>query len=148
MAIDQINWSQFLQPGSELPPDVTFQVIQEQTGRNGGDDPECECECQCECDGGDDPESGGEKADNHDCKTLKVRAHKFLLAGVSPVFRKQFFGPLKTTEDTVDIKDTTIEAFTTMISYIYEPSDSKTFSLSDITCPQALCSTSPNVTRC
>ena len=58
---------------------------------------------------------------------------------MSPVFRKQFFGPLKTTEDTVDIKDTTIEAFTTMISYIYEPSDSKTFSLSDITCPQALC---------
>ena len=123
MAIDQINWSQFLQPGSELPPDVTFQVVEEQPGS----------------DGGDDPESGGEKADNHECKTSKVRAHKFLLAGVSPVFRKQFFGPLKTTEDTVDIKDTTIEAFTTMISYIYEPSDSKTFSLSDITCPQALC---------
>ena len=129
MAIDQINWSQFLQPGSELPPDVTFQVVEERPGRNGGDDPECECQCQCEC----------EKGDNHECKTSKVRAHKFLLAGVSPVFRKQFFGPLKTTEDTVDIKDTTIEAFTTMISYIYEPSDSKTFSLSDITCPQALC---------
>ena len=123
MAIDQINWSQFLQPGSELPPDITFQVIEEQP----------------RSDGGDDPEAGGEKADNHECKTSKVRAHKFLLAGVSPVFRKQFFGPLKTIEDTVDIKDTTIEAFTTMISYIYEPSDSKTFSLSDITCPQALC---------
>ena len=141
MAIDQINWSQFLQPGSELPPDVTFRVVEGQPGSDEGDvtKSECECECQCECDGGDDPESGGEKADNHEVKTLKVRAHKFLLAGVSPVFRKQFFGPLKTTEDTVDIKDTTIEAFTTMISYIYEPSDSKTFSLSDITCPQALC---------
>ena len=141
MAIDQINWSQFLQPGSELPPDVTFRVVEGQPGSGEGDvtKSECECECQCECDGGDDPESGGEKADNHECKTSKVRAHKFLLAGVSPVFRKLFFGPLKTTEDTVDIKDTTIEAFTTMISYIYEPSDSKTFSLSDITCPQALC---------
>ena len=123
MAIDQINWGQFLQPGSELPPDITFRVIEEQT----------------RSDEGNDPEFGDAKGDNHGVKTSKVRAHKFLLAGVSPVFRKQFFGPLKTTEDTVDIKDTTIEAFTTMISYIYEPSDSKTFSLSDITCPQALC---------
>ena len=113
MAIDQINWSQFLQPGSELPPDVTFQVIEEQTGS----------------DEGNDPESGGEKADNHECKTLKVRAHKFLLAGVSPFFGKQFFGQLKATEDTVDIKDITIESSTMMISFIYEPSDSKTFSL-------------------
>ena len=57
---------------------------------------------------------------------------------MSPVFRKQFFGPLKTIEDTVDIKDTTVEAFTTMISYIYQPSNSDS-SLSDITCPQAFC---------
>ena len=89
MAINQINWGQFLQPGSELPPDVTFRVIEEQPKKDEGDD--------------------------HGVKTSKVPAHKFLLAGVSPVFRKLFFGPLKTTEDTVDIKDTTIKGFTTMI---------------------------------
>ena len=115
MAIDQTNWSQFLQQDSELPPDITFHILE------------------------DDEQQEGDEQDESACKTSKVRAHKFLLAGVSPVFRKQFFGPLKTTEDTVDIKDTTVEAFTTMISYIYQPSDSDSFSLSDITCPQALC---------
>jgi len=113
MAIDQTNWSQFLKPDSELAPDITFHILEEQPGGAEGDDSEC--------------------------KTSKVQAHKFLLAGVSSVFRKQFFGPLKTTEDTVDIKDTTIEAFTTMISFIYQPSDSDSFSLSTITCPQELC---------
>ena len=88
MAIDQTNWSQFLQQDSELPPDITFHIL--------------EAEGQQE----------GDEQDESACKTSKVRAHKFLLAGVSPVFRKQFFGPLKTTEDTVDIKDTTDEAFT------------------------------------
>ena len=112
MAIDQTNWSRFLQPDSELPPDISFHILEEQSGAEG---------------------------DDSDFKTSKVQAHKLLLAGVSPVFRKQFFGPLKTTEDTVDIKETTIEAFTTMISFIYQPSDSDTFSLSDITCPQSLC---------
>ena len=48
---------------------------------------------------------------------------------MSPFFGKQFFGQLKATEDTVDIKDITIESSTMMISFIYEPSDSKTFSL-------------------
>ena len=37
----------------------------------------------------------------------------------------------------MDVKETTIEAFTTMVSFIYQPSDS--FSLCDITCPQSLC---------
>ena len=76
MAIDQTNWSQFLEPGSELPPDITFHILEEQPGAEG---------------------------DDSECKTSKVQAHKLLLAGVSPVFRKQFFGPLKTSEDTVDI---------------------------------------------
>ena len=114
MAIDQINWSQFLVQDSELLPDITFHIVEAEE------------------------QAGGEHADS-ETKVSKVQAHKFLLAGVSPVFRKQFFGPLKTTDDTVEIKDTTVEAFTTMISYIYQPSDSDSFSLSDISCPQALC---------
>ena len=109
MAIDQTNWSQFLQQDSELPPDITFHIL----------DSSHEAEDQ----------AGGEH-DDSSSKASKVPAHKFLLAGVSPVFRKQFFGLLKTTDDTVEIKDTTVEAFTTMSSYIYQPSDSDSFSLS------------------
>ena len=48
-------------------------------------------------------------------KTAHIKAYKFILAGVSPVFRKKFFGPSK---DNVEIKETTIEAFTTLINYI------------------------------
>ena len=29
MAIEQTNWAQFLQPGSELAPDITFHIIEE-----------------------------------------------------------------------------------------------------------------------
>ena len=57
-----------------------------------------------------------------------------LLAAVSPVFRQEFFGPLATSQDTIDIKETTIEAFSTMIKYIYHPGVMK-----DIGCPQLLC---------
>ena len=62
-----------------------------------------------------------ESVDEEERKTGQVSAHRLLLAGVSPVFRKQFFGPMKNTENVVDIKETTIEAFTTMIKYIYMP---------------------------
>ena len=37
----------------------------------------------------------------------------------------------------VKIEDTTVQAFTTLINYIYEKPDS--FSLTDIACPQNLC---------
>ena len=69
----------------------------------------------------------------------QVGAHKLLLAGASQVFRKQFFGPLKETSDLVVIKDTTVEAFTTMINYIYMAPGERKFSLAHITCPQTLC---------
>ena len=58
-----------------------------------------------------------------------------LLAAVSPVFRREFYGPLATSsQDIIDIKETTIEAFSTMIKYIYHPGVMK-----DIGCPQLLC---------
>ena len=68
-----------------------------------------------------------ESVDEEERKTGQVSAHRLLLAGVSPVFHKQFFGLMKNTENVVDIKETTIEAFTTMIKYIYMPpvADSK-----------------------
>ena len=64
----------------------------------------------------------------------KFRAHKLLLAGVSPVFRQQFFGPMKDTEEVVEVEETTPEAFETMLNYIYKPPGKDTFSLNKIDC--------------
>ena len=64
-------------------------------------------------------------------------AHRLFLAGVSPVFRAMLFGPMKETERVVEVKDTTPEAFGTMIDYIYRAPDSD-FSLEDTKCPQEL----------
>ena len=97
MSINQTDWSKFLLPGSDLPPDVTFRVV----------------------------ETVG--AEEEQPETVSV--HRLLLAGVSPVFRKQFFGPMKTTWEKVEAKETTTDAFTTMINYIYKPNVSKRFSL-------------------
>ena len=68
------------------------------------------------------------------CFQMQVSAHRFLLAAVSPVFRREFFGPLATSQVVIDIKETTIEAFSMMVKYIYHPGVMK-----DITCPQLLC---------
>ena len=59
------------------------------------------------------------------------------LAGVSPVFRAWFYGPMKEMERVVEAKDTIPEAFGTMIDYIYRAPDSD-FSLEDIKRPQEL----------
>jgi len=41
----------------------------------------------------------------------ELKAHKYFLASVSIVFRKQFFGKLAEKEDIIDIKETTYDAF-------------------------------------
>ena len=51
-------------------------------------------------------------------KTGEILAHRLLLAGSSPVFRKQFFGPMKEKQEVIEIQDTTVEAFTVMIDFI------------------------------
>ena len=49
----------------------------------------------------------------------RVTAHRFLLAGTSPVFNRQFFGRMEDTKEVVQVKDTTPEAFMTMMNFIY-----------------------------
>ena len=65
-----------------------------------------------------------------------VAAHKFLLAGVSPAFRAMFFGKMSETREVVEVKETTFEAFDTMVKYIYNPPG--LFNLDQIRCPQKL----------
>ena len=56
---------------------------------------------------------------------------------MSPVFRRELFGPLATSsQEIIDIKETTIEAFSAMIKYIYHPGVIEAIGIS---CPQLLC---------
>ena len=67
------------------------------------------------------------------------RAHKTLLGGVSSVFRKQFFGPMKETMEVVEVKETTPEAFGTLLDYIYKLPEEETINIVGvIECPQKL----------
>ena len=102
MSVFETDWQSFLSPGSNLPPDVFFEVKDE-----GGQD-----------------------------KT--IAAHRFLLAGVSPAFRAMFFGPMAETREVVEVKETTFEAFDTMVKYIYHPPGGDTFNLNPIKCPQKI----------
>ena len=67
MAIFETDWQSFLSRDSEIPPDVFFAVKKEAD------------------DSGDDSSFSSEL----------IWAHKIFLAGVSPVFRGMFFGPMK-----------------------------------------------------
>ena len=65
MAIVEANWHSYLSPHSQIPPDVFFLVKTED----------------------------GEEMDVDDESSKKtIGAHKFLLAGISPVFRGMFLG--------------------------------------------------------
>ena len=67
-----------------------------------------------------------------------IRAHKYFLGAVSPVFRKQFFGPMKDEREVIEVKKTSAEAFQTMVDFIYRQAGQNTFTLNGIQCPQKL----------
>lgn len=54
-----------------------------------------------------------------DGQIVKIGAHRLLLAGVSEVFANTFFGPMKNSEEVVEVKDTSPEAFQLLINFIY-----------------------------
>ena len=77
--------------------------------------------------------------EGQDSASKPIGAHKVLLAGVSPVFRRMLFGPLKEEREVIEVKDTTHEAFNTMIKFIYKPLGSRFFNQFNqnvIHCPQ------------
>ena len=47
-------------------------------------------------------------------------AHKFLLALASPIFRTGFYGAQFQEENKIEMKETTLDAFKTMLSIIYK----------------------------
>ena len=71
----------------------------------------------------------------------EVKAHRYLLVGSSRTFRKMLRSALSERGGMMVyyIHNTTIEAFTTMIDYIYRPPGPDTFSLDSITDPLSLC---------
>ena len=68
-----------------------------------------------------------------------IKAHKQFLAGVSPMFMKQFFGPMKEEKEVINVKNTSAEAFQTMIDFIYRHPKEDAFPLDQIKCAQKLC---------
>jgi len=54
-----------------------------------------------------------------DGQSVKIGAHRLLLAGVSEVFANTFFGPMKNSEEEVEVKNTSPEAFQLLINFVY-----------------------------
>ena len=71
-----------------------------------------------------------------DSRWSKIGAHRVLLAGISNVFRRMFFGPMKETKEEMEVKETSPEAFRAMINYIYAPHTDDV--VLNVTCPKTL----------
>ena len=109
MSIYLADWQQFRLPQSDLPPDVIFRV-KEHLNESLDDVLEADIKEQLK-------ESLVDVVG--DVLEEDISAHRFLLAGVSPVFRAQFYGLIKEEKEIIGIKETTIEAFKEMIDWIY-----------------------------
>ena len=121
MAIATTDWEQYRDADSDNPPDIFFRVLE------GRREESIETEAK-----GD--------------KNKMIGAHKMLLAGTSPVFKANFYGPMKMEGGVLVVKETTVKAFSTMINFLYWPPVScllppgtTTFSLKHITTFEELC---------
>ena len=56
----------------------------------------------------------------NDKTAIDIKAHRFVLAAYSSVFRAMFYGPLKENREVIPVKQTTIEAVRKLVSYFYE----------------------------
>ena len=114
MAIVKTDWGQYRDANSVIPPDIFFSV----------------------------PRSSDTDEENIDLEVDKnnlIGAHKLLLAGSSEVFRANFFGLMKMNGEVMVVKETTKEAFATLINFIYWPLGKEIFSLKHITNLEELC---------
>merc|ERR1712083_158948 len=103
MCLKNVNWLEFLTPDSEIPPDITFRIIEL-------------------------PKCGIIQAAETESKVVgELKAHKYYLSTISEVFKEQFFsGPAEygkhedsKNDEVVEIIGPSFNAFKVMIDYIY-----------------------------
>ena len=58
----------------------------------------------------------------------KIKCHKFILAQASPIFKQQFYGPIKEEKEEIKIEDSNYEAFKDLIDFIYKQEEITAFS--------------------
>ena len=117
MALVKIDWEQFRTESSEIPPDIFFKVLHKSIR---------DANIELETD------------EDFDQATM-IGAHKLLLAGASPVFRANFFGPMQMEGELMEVRETTVEALAALINFIYWPPGKEAFSLKHITSFEQLC---------
>ena len=67
---------------------------------------------------------------NKGSSTKELKAHKLILALISDVFEREFYGSMKDGKDDIDIKDASHDVFQAMIDFIYNKhSDLKVYDL-------------------
>ena len=96
MSLKNVCWVDFLKSETDLPADVTFKFYEKTKTTDGGLDGR---------------EVGRFVGD--------VKAHKFLLATCSQVFKERFFNSTNHQTNEIIIEDCSIRAFKTMVDFIY-----------------------------
>jgi len=95
MPLQTVDWASFLKDDSTLPTDISFKVY-----KNGS--------------------VLAPVSDKLDSEPFRIfRAHKFLLAVESPMFRQQFLGSLSEITDPVLVVLTSSKAFGILLDFIY-----------------------------
>jgi len=103
MCLRNVNWLEFLNPESEIPADVTFEIIEL-------------------------PKLGHIDASEDKVVVGEIKAHKYYLSTISKVFKDQFFNEINdgdtpkkdaNANDIVEIVGPSYNAFKVMIDYIY-----------------------------
>jgi len=84
--------------GNGMPFDVTFVIVEADTSNFRA-------------------EEGLDKGVTKDAREIK--AHKYILAASSSVFKSMFFGSMKESKNVIEVRETTFEAFKKLIEYIY-----------------------------
>jgi len=91
MTCKNANWQKLLKPDCIITSDVSLYVVEE------------------------------EGTGNSEAQAKKFfKSHRLILATVSPVFKRQFYGPMKDTKEMIEVKETTEEALETLLNLIYK----------------------------
>jgi len=110
MTLQTADWAAFLQDNSDMPTDVSFKVFEN----------------------GSVLVQPMEEMENETFKSFG--AHKYFLAVVSPIFRRQFFGSLPEKRDMIIVEETSSKAFGIMLDFIYLKAEHFAFPCGHFSC--------------